>query len=251
VTLMHWEILWSDPAAALLLQALERGLIDPDNWRAQLGDRRHLTDREAAQPVFIKRYPAGGLLKRLRARLGRSASRRAAHHGQMLAAQQIPTAAALLIVRNRRDREELLISEALDGPDLAALWRSATPEERQGLLQQAATLLGQLHRSGLVHDDSKWQNFVQHRGGLRLIDLDGLRSKASLHRRVSRDIARFVLSAEAAECTRIELRAFLQHYAEGLDLSLPAVVGWALPRLQQLRARHQKRYRTDYPYLLP
>jgi RIO kinase 1 len=114
-----------------------------------------------------------------------------------------------------------------------------------GLIQAVAHYVAALHNSGAIHGDLKWTNILVDEKGnqLWLIDLDAssiYRGQLG-HKKVARDLARFVLSGLEGGVDGTIMARFLGHYARRRNLKLKDIESPMMRVLQKLRKRHEKK----------
>ena len=137
----------------------------------------------------------------------------------------------------------LLLTEALRGVDLKALWLTE-PDAAEGasLMEAAGNALGSLHRAEFAHGDCKWSNLIHCDGRLFFADLEAVKKSPPGGAGASRDLARFTLNAEDLGLPIELYRVFLDRYlAESGQPAAPTRAA-VLPLLEALRARHLARY---------
>lgn len=194
----------------------------------------------AGQDCYIKFFCSRSLIQRLGFALGLSRAARAFDAGVELARHGLAVAKPLACLR--LPEAMVLVTTAIQGIDLKALWLSQRPaDEWKLILSRAAAALGKLHAEGFVHGDCKWGNLLWNGSEVILVDLDGVQRSTSARRR-GRDLARFVLNAEELSVDKEIFEIFVSVYAKSTGSEKSAVIELLAPALAQLRRRHIDKY---------
>jgi len=242
----HWRCRLQSGTADPLIAELSQLAATPADWLAELQAQGPVglgtfVEGRCHRPIFVKYYPARSALQKLRRRLGLAPAGRAFARARQLhqAAVRVPEPLCCIPLGGAGD---LLLTEALQGPNLGDAWPLLDSAGRQHQLRAAADLLANLHAAGFRHRDAKWENFVLASDQLWLVDLDGSGRLRRARRDRARDLARFTLSAEQFQVPAASYRLFLQQYqaagGQGVDSLLPHIRS----ALQRLRQRHRERY---------
>ena len=161
--------------------ALEKILEDPDGFlksRAHILKPGRTSTVGRADGVVMKRYNFRKLLNLAKDLSRASRARRSYRKAYHLELLGIPTARSIAVADRRAGgfllRSYFVMEEIAGATDLGAYLRSRG-EPELGVIRQAASLVGKLHREGFHHMDLKETNLVfDQKGVLHLIDLDGL-----------------------------------------------------------------------------
>ena len=137
-----------------------------------------------------------------------------------------------------------LATELLEDPvDLNALWiEGLATEDQHQWMGRAGKLLGDLHREGFSHGDSKWTNLLCSGDRLFLIDLEAVsphRQRSSL---LSKDLARFILNGEDRSLDEGSFQVFVEYYLLHSGRAYEEMTQGVMPQLIKLRKRHEKQY---------
>jgi len=186
--------------------ALASLLPDPDQafigaLICKAGSRNHTAQVGLAGDVYLlKRYNCLGWFYRLKNALRPS---RAVKNWDMLhhfRLRGIPAPKPYLCMEERRSLllgRSYVLMDFCPGETLRQLWPEFSEPDREMLIASLSTLLGHMHRFGILHGDLKWDNIMVQRvaGHLRvkIIDFDGARlvKRPSL-RRAEKDLQRFL-----------------------------------------------------------
>lgn len=229
------------------LQSALAQLEAPAQWLEQHGTVLKSDGRDSVgiveitgRPCYIKFFMARSRLQRIGFTLGLGRALRAFDAGEMLAAHGALVAEPLACLR--LSPAMVLVTAAVDGGDMKALWQSGSASvEWPALMAHSAAALARLHKAGFVHGDCKWSNLLWSGNDVILVDLDDVRrSSRGGHR--GRDLARFVLNAEELSLDTGLLDTFLKVYAENTGAEKEAVVELLAPPLTDLRRRHERKY---------
>ncbi|MEP1471424.1 MAG: lipopolysaccharide kinase InaA family protein [Halieaceae bacterium] len=230
----------------VLQEALQK-LDSPTSWLEQHG--RALKSEQAGtvgllelagQDCYIKFFCARSRVQRLGFALGLSRAARAFDAGLSLAKTGLPVAQPLACLR--LPDAMVLLTTAIHGTDLKALWLSQREEDDWTLIMsRAAATLARLHGEGFVHGDCKWGNLLWDGSEVVMVDLDGVQRSTST-RRQGRDLARFVLNAEELSVDKEIFETFVSVYAKSTGSAKTAVIELLAPVLVQLRRRHKDKY---------
>ncbi len=151
----------------------------------------------------------------------------------------------------RADGGVILLTEAINGRDLKAHWKSARDPATGGELMGAAgAALGSLHLAGFSHGDCKWSNLLCAAEQIYLADLEAVKAAGLSSAAALRDLARFTLNAEDLAVAPELYQRFLVSYSRCTAQSEADIVRGTLPVLQALRARHAVRYGERGHHLL-
>lgn len=163
----------------------------------------------------------------------------------IFAAAQIRTVAVEgCRVQSAPERAALLVLEWLEQTDLLHnLAHQPDVETRlqQGLLSDIMRQMVRLHRLGWVHGDLKWGNILIRENQAWFIDLDGVHRKRP-GRSGMRDLARFMVDCDEAECSQALKESALQAYAEHAEVKLSSLRRAIQRDYDKIHKRHQKRY---------
>jgi tRNA A-37 threonylcarbamoyl transferase component Bud32 len=193
-------------ASATAAMALDSLLPDPDQAYAgaricKPGSRNHTARVElAGQPYLLKRYNCRGWVYRLQNALRRSRAVKnwdLIHHFQL---RGLPVPEPHLCLEERHFRlleRSYILMDFCPGKTLRRQWPELPDEDRNTLVAVLATLLGRMHRFGLLHGDLKWDNImvcdIEGRLRVKLVDFDGSRLlRRPCRRRAERDLRRFL-----------------------------------------------------------
>ncbi len=234
-----------DPLVAELLDALESPSY---SWV-----ERRTTVRKQSVDSIVGFYPLGGREHYLKLFVARSFWQRGYQRLGLSRALQCYDTACKLADKGIRvpaplaciscDDGMLLATEAIaGGRDLLALWKEENTAMDERCWAAAGRLLSDLHNASYYHGDFKWSNILWLGDGLTLVDLDSVGRVLPGVSRHCKDVARFALNAEDMALPADDLEQFLAAYAAGRGLTRSEVVGRALPYLERLRARHEKKY---------
>ncbi len=137
----------------------------------------------------------------------------------------------------------LLLTEALRGRDLKALWLAKPgPAESAALMEAAGNALGSMHRAEFAHGDCKWSNLIHCDGRLYFADLEAVKQAPPTSAPALRDLARFTLNAEDLALPPDLYRLFLERYLAESGQPGARIRAAVLPLLDAMRARHLARY---------
>lgn len=156
---------------------------------------------------FLKRYNVKGPWYRLRNAFRKSRAVRTWQNFWAFHVRNLPVPEPLACFEERRCRllgRSYLLSEYVAGArTLADAWPAFDPGRQRSALIKAALLIGEMHRTGCLHGDLKWNNFlVFDDPGARfvIIDLDGARiAPAAGPRACLKDLERFLRDLRQAE----------------------------------------------------
>lgn len=203
------------PEAEQLLAAM---LPDPDRiftqgeklaspWRGAATSKRRVMI--GSGDYFLKRYNSEGWIYRLKNALRPSRAVRAWQAVEAYHVRGVSTPIPLLCLE---ERQGLLLGRAyLLFPFIAGqpgsfldLWPSLTDTERCTCLGKLGSILGNMHRQGLLHGDLNWRNILAVRQGdgfdFWLVDLDGSRIVAkSGFELAMKDLCHFYRDMERAQ----------------------------------------------------
>lgn len=199
-----------------------------------------LTLRE--QLCYLKFYRAKSLPQQLLFRLRRGRAIAAFDIALELAAHRVPVPQPRACVQVPGGI--LLLTQGMPGAvDLKALWlqQSATSLAMQ-LMSAAGEVVGNLHSAGFVHGDCKWSNLLWSDGGFFLVDLEAVSHAVPGSRQQARDIARFTVNAEDLGVGAALYNQFFVSYLDRVGVSREALLAQVLPVLEELRARHLRKY---------
>ena len=160
------------------------------------------------QPVVVKRYNVKSTLHRVR-RWFKRRSRSAWRNGQRLAFLGISGAVPIALIERRWG--PLRAESWLVMPDCGVLDIQAEVDSRgwsEPVLDGVVRIFRDLKTAGLYHGDAKASNFLIQDGGVRLIDLDGMREYPGS----ALDVARFLENFDANAQSEVRAR----FAAEGL-----------------------------------
>lgn len=192
------------------------------------------------RPCYCKLFIAKSPVQSLLFRLVRGRALRSYDSAESLRALGVQVAEPLACLG--LNGGVLLVTEALPGDDIKALWMQRPDTVRWDRVMNACgSALAELHDTGYTHGDTKWSNWVWGDGRLTLVDLDAIRHSAQRSRR-GRDLARFILNAEEMGLPRADFEHFLDAYTDISGISRDAVEAMALAPLRRLRKKHRKRY---------
>lgn len=244
---MH-QLLWRESCRSWR-RFLQSGDVAPIEWVGQ--GRSHRVGRLAGprlagpqqNPCYIKRYQPQGLLRRAAVRLGLSRLQRSARVQRAM--KNLPVAPAVALVREQSTCS-LVMQEIEDCQVLASAPLQWTCQSAV----QLARSLAHIHRAGFVHGDTKWSNVVSQESRWVWLDLDAVRRSVSWRRR-GRDVARFIADAERLSGERAFVVAFADAYANCMGVESSQLRSAVLPRLHNIRTRHQRRYGKQEPVLYP
>ncbi|KAA1190616.1 hypothetical protein F0M18_12460 [Pseudohalioglobus sediminis] len=196
----------------------------------------------AGQLRYCKYFAAKHLLQRVAFRFGLGRAVRAFDAARLLQDRDIPVPAPLACLR--RQDGLLLVTEGLRGAlDIKAIWLDeSTRAWRQRVLDNAGSLLAQLHSAGFAHGDCKWSNLLWQGEQLFLVDLEAVEQCARGHGQQSRDLARFTVNAEDLGVDSAAYRQFLEVYCGAMGESAADVAARIQPHLARFRARHLEKY---------
>lgn len=195
----------------------------------------------AGERCYFKYYRHKSPLHAALVSLGQGRALRAYDRAQILAAAELPVAEPLACLRVAGGL--LLITVALAGSDLKALWQERPSIVIEGeLMASAGELLALLHRAGFAHGDCKWSNLLWDGKSFYLLDLEGVRKAAPGSSRQARDLARFTVNAEDMGMREEYFHRFLATYASICGLPEKELVQRMLPHVKTLRRRHLARY---------
>lgn len=235
-----------------LAQRLQRELARPpeplDEWLASHGRvlKCDANSTVALLPLdarehYIKLYRPKAAWQRWAFRFGLGRGTAAFDAAQRLqgAGIDVPTAKACVTVSGC----VLLLTEALRGRDLKALWLSQ-PGRAEGaaLMAAAGNALGSMHRAEFAHGDCKWSNLIHCDGRLFFADLEAVTQAPPGSSPALRDLARFTLNAEDLGLEPDLYRNFLERYLAQSGQSGARIKAAVLPLLDAMRARHLARY---------
>jgi hypothetical protein len=186
---------------------------------------------------LVKLYGPGHPLKD---RFRRSAAVRSADWYAHLLPFRTPRPLLAAEVRERgRLRAAILVSEFIEGPSLTSLW--GEPEERtRGALAAFARFLAEMHRRRIHHGDVHPANFLWDGTEWALIDLDGMRGRRTITRRiVERQWVRMLLVLRDEQ----RLRGLFGTYLDVARLDWEPAASWERIRAQAaaIRAKRSSR----------
>lgn len=169
---------------------------------------------------LVKFYAGGHPLKD---RLRRSAAIRSADwHARLL---PLRTPQPLLAIEERRRglvTGAVLVTEFVRGPSLAELWCQPEIETRQ-VFDAFTRFLADMHRERVHHGDVHPGNFLWDGKEWVLIDLDGMRGRQTITRRiVERQWLRMLLVLRDEE----RLRPLFMSYLRAAERDWPADAAW-------------------------
>jgi tRNA A-37 threonylcarbamoyl transferase component Bud32 len=194
----------------------------------------------AGKDCYIKFFNGRSRIQRLGFALGLSRAARAFDAALELTRHGLPVAQPLACLR--LPDAMVLLTAAIQGVDLKALWLSARAgDEWKPIISSAAATLARLHEEGFVHGDCKWGNLLWDGHEVALVDLDSVQRSSSARRR-GRDLARFVLNAEELSVGRETFETFVSVYAKCTGSEKAVVIELLAPALSQLRQRHKDKY---------
>ena len=194
----------------------------------------------AGQNCYVKVFPARSRLQQIGFGMGLARAQRAFDAARQLATNGIRVPEPLACLR--LPSAMVLVTAALGGEDLKALWlKDIAREDWPLIMERAASALADLHGAGFIHGDCKWSNLFWSHPEVILVDLDAVRRSRSRRNR-GRDLARFVLNAEELSLAPGHLEVFLQTYAAKQGTEKASVVEWLAPALVELRRRHEQKY---------
>ena len=129
--------------------------------------------------IVIKRYNYQGPWHSLRYTIKGSRAKKCWRFGHLLTAANIPCAAPLGVVEERRlgvVRRSYIINAFVAGPLLYVPMNdpNCSPEQRQAIVQKAEGVLEKLGQHRLTHSDMKSSNIIISDGDPVLIDLDSM-----------------------------------------------------------------------------
>jgi len=234
-------------AVVVALQDTLRTLDSPAVWlerhgrllKSEHADVVGLIDL-AGRTCYIKFFCARSFVQRLGFALGLSRAPRAFDAGMQLAGHGLPVAQPLACLR--LPAAMVLLTTAIQGVDLKALWLSSRAEDDWlAIISSAAATLARLHTAGFVHGDCKWANLLWDGHEVIMVDLDSVKQSSSARRR-GRDLARFVLNAEELSIDKEIFETFVSVYAKSTGAEKAAVIELLAPVLAQLRRRHNDKY---------
>jgi hypothetical protein len=181
---------------------------------------------------LVKLYGRGHALKD---RLRWSAAVRSADWTARLLPLRTPKPLLAAEVRRRgRLTAAILITEFVDGPSLTELWRAPAPAAAEAL-SAFARFLAEMHRRRVHHGDVHPANFLWDGHEWVLIDLDGMRGRRTITRRIiERQWVRMllVLGDEA------RLRSLFEVYLEAARLGWNPAASWERIRRQASAIRN-------------
>ncbi|WP_306533203.1 lipopolysaccharide kinase InaA family protein [Geobacter sp.] len=162
----------------------------------------------------LKRYNRRGWRYSLRHVFRRSRAQRTWLAAWNFLVRGVRVAEPLLCLEERSYRllgRSYVLMEYLEKTErLTTLWERLSPEQKQFLVEQAASLFGQLHRSGCIHGDTNWDNILlrQNESGFDffLVDLDCTRIFSRvMTEKAQRDIGHFLRDLGRLEPPKGEL----------------------------------------------
>jgi tRNA A-37 threonylcarbamoyl transferase component Bud32 len=208
----------ADPAAETALEYL---LPDPDkafdhSHILKPGSRTHVGFVEIAGVRYVlKRYNCRGWGYRIRNAFLRSRAVRTWLVNWQYLVRGIPVPEPLLCLEERRfrllGRSYILMEYVENAVSLSACWKQLTEEGKFRFIEDFGTMLGTMHRVGMLHRDLKWDNIMvtcePALTSVRLVDLDGSVAMDSCNsRRARKDFDRF-LRILGREDGNIQLRS--------------------------------------------
>ena len=211
-------------------EALASLLPDPDLAYAgaricKPGSRNHTARVELkGHSYLLKRYNCRGWIYRLQNALRPSRAVKnwnLMHHFQL---RGLPVPDPHLCLEERRCRllgRSYILMDFCPGQTLRLQWPELQDPERKTLVAALATLLGRMHRFGLLHGDLKWNNIMVWRdnGRLRviLVDFDGSRQlRHPSRRQADRDLRRFLSDLRRYDPTGIWENRFMRAWSAWL-----------------------------------
>lgn len=184
------------------------------------GSRSHLGVVEfAGKHYVLKRYNCRGTSYRLLNSVRRSRAVRTWLVGWEYLVRGIPVPLPLVCLEERKlrmlGRSYVLMEWMQPAKTLRESWKLSSLQEREDLIEFFGVFLGQMHRSGMIHGDLKWDNILvdteRDPKSVCLVDLDGSRALKKPSLRASRmDLQRF-LQDLAREGGHEEARKKLMH----------------------------------------
>lgn len=246
---MTARVLRDGPPAAALCDALNASEVSTRDWllangRVLKNDTHSvvvlvpIAGREHYIKLFVSKSSWQGVMFRFsvsRAVRGHDFARRLHEAGL-----PVPQALCCLLV----PEGTLLVTEAVAGSDLKTLWRGDSSDSLNWpfIMQRSAGAVAALHRAGYAHGDCKWANLLMGPEACFLVDLDGVHKTAWASRKQAADIARFTLSAEELSLPDEYYAIFLDSYCQLTGRGRADVIKAVMPRLRNLRQRHEARY---------
>ena len=181
------------------------------------GSRTHVGIVEIAGANYVlKRYNCQGWAYRIQNAFRRSVAMRTWLVTWEYLVRGIPVPEPLLCIEERRfrllERSYILMEFVENAISLRERWKQLIDTEKVRLGEFLGTLLGMMHRVGMLHGDLKWDNFMvgkeQVLETVRLVDLDGSSASASCNLprarkefdRFLRDLARAEKSVHLHDC---------------------------------------------------
>lgn len=187
--------------------AVRQLMPDPDGAFAHAdilkpGSRSHLGVVELAGKRYVlKRYNCRGKSYRLLNAVRRSRAVRTWLVGWEYLARGIAVPQPLACIEERSlrmlGRSYVLMEWMQSAKTLRESWKLSSPRERENLIEFFGFFLGQMHSSGMIHGDLKWDNILVYTErdpkSVCLVDLDGSRALKKPSLRASQaDLQRFL-----------------------------------------------------------
>lgn len=149
---------------------------------------------------FFKRYDDKGVLGRCVGLFKKSRGMRVWSTGWGGVCRGLPLAKPIVLAEEKNGLlvgRSWLVTEYAEGViPLMQLWPDLTTAKRNDMLVRSAILLGRMHRFGLLHGDTNWDNLLVKEGDGRLqpllVDFDCGRVATLSDARAFRDIQHFV-----------------------------------------------------------
>lgn len=181
------------------------------------------------RPAFLKRYQRPGILHRFKYLFRRSRAFRGWVAGHALELGSVPAPRPLAVLEVRRrwlPCFSYLVTEWVEGETSDRALNSVPSATRDALVQSLTAALARLHALGVRHRDLKPQNvfFETTRGGISLVDFDGVRFPLSLSAAARRrDLERWLRDLPAGEAPAI-VRISYQHDYKLAEMGFPRQV---------------------------
>jgi tRNA A-37 threonylcarbamoyl transferase component Bud32 len=140
----------------------------------------------------------------------------------------------------------LVMTQGLSGGgNLADLWLEQAVNAgalNQTVVHAAGETLAQLHTSGYLYGDCRWDNLFWTGQRVYLTHLDNVRKRASGDKLQARDLAQFTANAEWFGVSPALFEPFLQGYLQGVTGDRREIVERMMPIMYRLRAQHLSGY---------
>lgn len=216
-----------DKEAEDLLEALlpdperlfQKGAALQSPWQTKATDK--VVACVQGRSYFLKRYNCVGWIYRLKNAFRKSRGEKSWEAAWLFHRLGVSTPLPLLWIEERRQR--LLGISILAFPHLQSsvslldFWPEAQPDRQLQVLERAASIIGKMHRAGILHGDLNWRNLLVEKSegklDVMLVDLDGYRiNRTQKLKEAEDDLFHFVRDLQRSGGDESQRDCFLQKW---------------------------------------